>query len=664
MVMVAILGDSGSRHMQGVLQRAGHRILAVQGLAELAAAARETPVDVVLVEPSARVDVPVPELVRTITRDPQFQGMAVMPVLRRSDLADRVRSLWYGASNVVDLPLRDAELLASVASVAARRERRAGGAPGSGRVDFEYIDTAPALAGTCAGWQGAGVLAFDTEFERTVTYYPRPALMQALAADRLALLDLVALDDFTPLAAPLAEPSVTKLLHAGSEDMELLARLALPPPLPLFDTQVAAGFAGEGFSLGYAALVKQMLGIDMPKDQARSDWLQRPLSDAQLEYAAQDVVWLPALHERLERKLRELGRLDWVMEDCARIAAAAGEAPDAARAWERIRAGRSLSGRAHAVLRGLAGWREREARERNRPRNHVLHDSVLLEIAQRQPASRAALGGVQGLSARELSRSGEHLRAIVADAEETEDDAPTPLGTRVGGDVLKKLKAEVRRRAAELSLEPGLLAPNRMLEAVLASVAAGRRELPLRACVWLLLAALAPSPAAAEPLPEGFGGINVDMPWSTVETGYRTQLLDSPVTAWDGYVRDCGYRAVRIDADSGELRVQADDFTVTAVSFVSPIEPGSDLLAVADLVLDRYGEPERATQRDGLGRVTLDRAEVRYVTLEYEDPRPVEFSIAGAGVWEYRVEVRSAEARYHLNRMLRCARERERAAAQ
>ena len=125
MVMVAILGDSGSRHMQGVLQRAGHRILAVQGLAELAAAARETPVDVVLVEPSARVDVPVPELVRTITRDPQFQGMAVMPVLRRSDLADRVRSLWYGASNVVDLPLRDAELLASVASVAARRERRA-----------------------------------------------------------------------------------------------------------------------------------------------------------------------------------------------------------------------------------------------------------------------------------------------------------------------------------------------------------------------------------------------------------------------------------------------------------------------------------------------------------------------------------------------------------
>lgn len=170
--------------------------------------------------------------------------------------------------------------------------------------------------------------------------------------------------------------------------------------------------------------------------------------------------------------------------------------------------------------------------------------------------------------------------------------------------------------------------------------------------------------ASAEPLPDGFGGISVDMPWSAVESGFQVAPLDQPVTGWDTHVRDCGYRAVRIAADSGELLVQADDFTVTAVSFVSPLTPGSDLLEVAELVLQSYGQPERATQRDALGQVTLDRAAVRYVTLEYEDPRPVEFSIAGAGVWEYRVQVRSEQARYHLNRMLRCARDRERAAAQ
>lgn len=336
----------------------------------------------------------------------------------------------------------------------------------------------------CRQWRDAPVLAFDTEFERTSTYYPRPALLQVLAAGHLALVDVVALQDLTPLLELLGERSTTKVVHAGSEDMELLARLRAPVPAPLFDTQVAAGFAGVGYSLGYAALVKVLLDIDMPKDQTRSNWLARPLSPEQLAYAAQDVACLPALHERLTAKLREQGRLEWVAEDCARIAEAAGHTTELSLAWQRIRAARSLSGRAHAVFRGLAAWREDEARKRDRPRNHVLHDSVLIEIAQRLPGNRHELATLEGVSSREATRSGERICSIIADAEQTEEDLPSPLGTRAAGDVLKKLKAEVRRRAAAMDIEPGLLAPNRMQEAVLANVAAGRHELPVELRGW------------------------------------------------------------------------------------------------------------------------------------------------------------------------------------
>ncbi len=167
----------------------------------------------------------------------------------------------------------------------------------------------------------------------------------------------------------------------------------------------------------------------------------------------------------------------------------------------------------------------------------------------------------------------------------------------------------------------------------------------------------------AEPLPTGFGGIEVGMPWNAIESGFRYESREQPVTAWDGYVRDCGYRSVSIAADNGELLVDAEDFVVTSVAYVSALQPGSDLLAVADLVLSSYGEPARATQRDVLGQVTLDRSTVQFITVEYDDPQPVVFSISGAGVWQYEVRVSYQHERWHRNRMLRCARDREKTGA-
>ena len=184
----------------------------------------------------------------------------------------------------------------------------------------------------------------------------------------------------------------------------------------------------------------------------------------------------------------------------------------------------------------------------------------------------------------------------------------------------------------------------------------------LRHAIAVLVCLLFGAASQAETLPSGFGGINVGMAWSDVEAGFRYEYRDQPVTVWDEHVRTCGYRSVSVAAQSGELLVEAEDFTVTSVSYVSPIESGSDLLAVADLVLASYGQPERATQRDILGNVTLDRAAVQFITLEYLDPQPVLFSVAGAGLWQYQVQVSYQHQRWHLNRMMRCARDREKAA--
>ena len=185
----------------------------------------------------------------------------------------------------------------------------------------------------------------------------------------------------------------------------------------------------------------------------------------------------------------------------------------------------------------------------------------------------------------------------------------------------------------------------------------------LRGLMMPILGLMLVATASAEVLPNGFGGITVGMPWTDIEGRFSYESRDTPATAWDNHVRACGYRSVRIPADSGELLVEAVDFTVTSVSFVSPIKPGSDLLAVADLVLRNYGQPRRATQRSAVGRVTLDPAAVQYITLEYGDPQPVVFSVSGAELWNYQVQVRFEHERWHLNRMLRCARDRERTTA-
>lgn len=192
---------------------------------------------------------------------------------------------------------------------------------------------------------------------------------------------------------------------------------------------------------------------------------------------------------------------------------------------------------------------------------------------------------------------------------------------------------------------------------------AARRGVGLRAvCAVALALASTVALAMAEP-PTAFGPVAIDAPWSSIQGKFKYTELDPPVTAWDHYVHDCGYRAALIQAQGGELSVTADDFVITSLRFTTGLKPGSDLFAAADLAMSRYGRPQRATMRDALGRVTIDKDKVRYIVLQYGDPRPARISLAGAGLWQYQVSIESTQRRWHENKMLHCARERARAAA-
>jgi len=170
-------------------------------------------------------------------------------------------------------------------------------------------------------------------------------------------------------------------------------------------------------------------------------------------------------------------------------------------------------------------------------------------------------------------------------------------------------------------------------------------------CSWTLAS------TGAE-LPAGFGGIRVGDAWLDLRDQFKFRNMVALTTPWDRQVNECGYRSVLLATENGELLVTVNDFVVTDVSYVTPIKPGSDLLQVADVVMENYGQPDRASMRDAVGKVTIDRDRVNYITLSYSDPRPVRFMLSGAELWRYQITVDFPHRRWHENKTARCAREK------
>lgn len=313
-----------------------------------------------------------------------------------------------------------------------------------------------------------GVLGLDTEFMRRNTFFPRLALVQAVLAGECRLLD--------PLAYAADEDVRTLVdgrlcvMHSASEDMEALAPLLDGTPLALFDTQIAAALCGMGPGLSYQRLVAGVLGVDIPKDETRSDWLQRPLTASQLEYAAQDVAHLEALHEKLSAELQRRGRAAWHAEDCARLALRAQRDPAQSdpQPQRGFRSAADWPAEARARLKRVLLWRDQTARTLDRPRPWILDDANALALALQPPAnSQELFERVKGQRALRGPQRSELLVLLAAAAspEELASLAPIPAAPRgVAKRAVDAMREVVQAEASRLDIPPGLLCPRRLIE--------------------------------------------------------------------------------------------------------------------------------------------------------------------------------------------------------
>jgi len=339
-------------------------------------------------------------------------------------------------------------------------------------IETQWVLDDAHLARLCAEWRQLPYVAVDTEFMRVDTFYPIAALLQVGDGRCAYLIDPLLITDWTAFAGLLENPSVVKVLHACSEDLEVLWRLTGSLPMPLFDTQLAAGYLNIGFSMGYSRLVQSVLNIELPKGETRSDWLQRPLSEMQVRYAAEDAQHLAELYEALLPKLSDEKRA-WVLEDGAELVANLQRETDPDEAYREVKQAWRLKPRQLAVLRVLAAWRERQARARNQPRNRVLREHSLWPLARTQPADLVSLARIDDMHPRTVRQDGETLLELIRTAAATpEQDWPEPLPEPLpleASGLLKKLRAVGQREAQALDIAPELMLRKKVLEALLKS---------------------------------------------------------------------------------------------------------------------------------------------------------------------------------------------------
>jgi len=345
------------------------------------------------------------------------------------------------------------------------------------------------LAELCERLRQQASIAVDTEFMRTDTFYPIAGLIQIGDGTTCFLIDPLSIKDFSPLRELMLDEKVVKVLHSCSEDIEVFTSLLGEVPSPIFDTQIAAAFAGFGFSLGYAGLVKAVLNIDVPKDETRSDWLQRPLSASQTKYAALDVAHMLIVYGKLLQILKTSERYTWVKSDCADLVTAARKPDDYKDAYQKVGFAWKLRPSELIILRDLCVWREVESRARNIPRNRLIKEPSLFEMARKQPKDAAHLQRIEDIPTRTLRNDTETLLSIIrTSAAENSTDLLSRLDAPLSpseAPLLKALKKYVRDTAENLQIPPEVLIRKKEYEFIVRSgMKDGNYSLPERLLGW------------------------------------------------------------------------------------------------------------------------------------------------------------------------------------
>ncbi|MES2823942.1 MAG: ribonuclease D [Pseudomonadota bacterium] len=341
----------------------------------------------------------------------------------------------------------------------------------------------------CQRLSQQAAIAIDTEFMRSDTFYPIAGLIQIGDGTQCYLIDPLTITDFSPLNELFQNETVTKVLHSCSEDIEVFSCLLGVVPSPIFDTQIAAAFAGYGFSLGYAPLVKAVLNTEIPKEETRSDWLQRPLSASQIKYAALDVAHMLIIYGMLLQNLKTSDRLGWVKDDCADVVANARKPDSFNEAYHKVGFAWKLRAQELAILRDLCIWREMEARSRDIPRNRLIKEPALWEMARKQPQDIVQLQRIDDIPSRTLKNDAQTLLNIIHASAQTDTDSwPARLVQPLAlseGPLLKALKQCVRDAAETLNLPAEILIRKKEYEALVRSgLKGGTYTLPLRLQGW------------------------------------------------------------------------------------------------------------------------------------------------------------------------------------
>ncbi|QLE85781.1 ribonuclease D [Shewanella sp. Scap07] len=290
---------------------------------------------------------------------------------------------------------------------------------------FDYIEDDASLAKLVEQYQSAKLLVLDTEFVRTRTYYARLGLIQVYDGQTLALIDPVAVTDLSDFWALLADKNRLTVLHSCSEDLEVIARYGQCQPAQLFDSQIAASLCGMGHGLGYAKLVEQCLQVSLDKGESRTDWIKRPLTQAQLNYAANDVYYLYNLLPQLQQKLAQMNRTEWLLEESERMTQGRLSLPDPESAYLKVKNAFQLSPRQLAYLKVLASWRLERALEKDLALGFVLKDHAMIGLAKKQPKQASDIYKMVELTEQEKRINAKAIIAVMAKADL--DNPPKPI---------------------------------------------------------------------------------------------------------------------------------------------------------------------------------------------------------------------------------------------
>jgi ribonuclease D len=340
-------------------------------------------------------------------------------------------------------------------------------------IKIEYIKHPEQLDDLCQRIANAPWIAVDTEFLREKTYYPKFCLLQLATPEWVACVDPIALPDLSQLFEAIYNPAVIKVFHSCRQDLEIFYQLTGKLPTPIFDTQIAAPLLGFQDNTGYAMLVSTFLNINLNKAHTRADWSRRPLSPDEIQYAADDVIHLCDIYQKMVKQLTDLGRMDWLKDDFFALENPEQYETTPENAWLKIKGKSKLTGKQLSIVQAVSQWREAAAQKENRPKNWLLRDELLFDFAKLQPETIEALSKIRGISERAVNYYGKELCALIKTAK---NSLPIPMPEYTKGiagkapqqeAIIDILFALVRIRAEENLLNSTILATRNDLEALL-----------------------------------------------------------------------------------------------------------------------------------------------------------------------------------------------------